>query len=85
MGQVNRVDAVTQAIGRMKQFHQGTNDVVLASDAFFPFPDSIEVGASNGVKWFIQPGGAIKDAEVIKRAKELGVNMVLTKTRHFLH
>ena len=85
MGQVNRVDAVTQAIGRMKQFHQGTNEVVLASDAFFPFPDSIEIGASNGVKWFIQPGGAIKDAEVIKRAKELGVNMVLTKTRHFLH
>ena len=85
MGQVNRVDAVIQAIGRMEKFHPEAREVVLASDAFFPFSDSIEVGASHGVKWFIQPGGAIRDSEVMNRAKELGVNMVLTKARHFLH
>ena len=85
MGQVNRVDAVSQAIGRMNEFHKGAKEVVLASDAFFPFADSIEVAASAGVKWVIQPGGSMKDPEVLERASKLGVNMVLTKTRHFLH
>ena len=85
MGQVNRVDAVSQAIGRMKQFHSSAKKVCLASDAFFPFADSIEVAALAGIKWIIQPGGSIKDSEVLDRAKQLGVNMVLTRTRHFLH
>ena len=85
MGQVNRVDAVAQAIGRMEQFHRGVEGVVLASDAFFPFADSIEVAASAGVKWIIQPGGSVRDSEVFEMAQKLGVNMVLTKTRHFLH
>ncbi len=87
MGQVNRVHAVTQALGRMKEFHPeySIEDVALASDAFFPFTDSIEVAAQAGIKWIIQPGGSMKDSEVLKKAEELGVNMVLTKTRHFLH
>lgn len=85
MGQVNRVDAVEHAITRMKKHHPNVTEPVLASDAFFPFADSIEVLAAAGVKWVIQPGGSIRDAEVIAKAKELGVNMVLTGIRHFRH
>ena len=85
MGQVNRVDAVGQAIDRMRNFHCRSQNVVLASDAFFPFADSIELAAAAGVKWVIQPGGSIKDEEVKSRARELGVSMVLTGTRHFQH
>ena len=85
MGQVNRVDAVEQAIKRAKEHHGDKNDFVLASDAFFPFPDSIEKIADAGIKWVIQPGGSIKDEDVIARAKELGVNMVFTGVRHFRH
>lgn len=85
MGQVNRVDAVQQAILRMKHHHPNVKNVVLASDAFFPFPDSIEAIADAGIKWVIQPGGSIRDEAVIAKAKELGVNMVLTRSRHFRH
>lgn len=85
MGQVNRVDAVEQAIDRMKRFHPDTDNAVLASDAFFPFPDSVEKIAEAGIKWVIQPGGSIKDDEVIAKCKELGVHLVLTGRRHFLH
>jgi phosphoribosylaminoimidazolecarboxamide formyltransferase / IMP cyclohydrolase len=90
MGQVNRVDAVQHALDRMKQAHgdrikSDQTKVVLASDAFFPFPDSIEKIASAGVKWVIQPGGSVNDESVLKAARELGVNIVLTGRRHFLH
>lgn len=85
MGQVNRVDAVEQAISRMKQFHPDKGRVVLASDAFFPFPDSIEKAAAAGIRWVIQPGGSLKDDEVKAKAKELEVNLVMTGRRHFQH
>lgn len=85
MGQVNRVDAVKQALLRAQEFHAGVKNTVLASDAFFPFPDSVEIAAQNGVAWVIQPGGSVKDEEVIARAKELNINMVLTGRRHFKH
>ena len=85
MGQVNRVDAVEQAISRMKKHHAGLQDPCLASDAFFPFPDSVELAASAGVRWIVQPGGSIRDEEVFARAGELGVTMVLTGLRHFRH
>jgi len=86
MGQVNRVDAVESAISRWKSFHQDYNGpVVLASDAFFPFADSIELIAKAGVKWVVQPGGSIKDKEVVSKAEELGVSMFFTGKRHFLH
>lgn len=85
MGQVNRVDAVEQAILRMERFHPLTENSVLASDAFFPFPDSVELAAKAGIKWIIQPGGSVKDEEVIAKANELGVTMVLAGTRHFQH
>ena len=85
MGQVNRVDAVEQAINRMKKFHPQAKNVVLASDAFFPFPDSIEKAASEGIRWVIQSGGAKRDEDVKEKTRELKVNMIFTKTRHFLH
>lgn len=85
MGQVNRVDAVEHALARMTKHHPQTKDAVLASDAFFPFADSIELAANAGVRWVIQPGGSIRDEEVIAKAKERGVNMILTATRHFRH
>lgn len=87
MGQVNRVDAVEHAIERMKKHHAGANvsTAVLASDAFFPFPDSIDKAANAGIKWVIQPGGSIRDEDVFKRASERGVNLILTGARHFRH
>lgn len=85
MGQVNRVEAVEHAISRMRQHHPGAKAPVLASDAFFPFPDSIERAAEAGIRWVIQPGGSIRDEDVIAKAKEKGVNLVLTGTRHFRH
>lgn len=85
MGQVNRVDAVKQAFERAEQFHSGEKSRYLASDAFFPFPDSIELAASFGVKAIIQPGGSVKDEAVIAKAKELNIPMVFTGRRHFRH
>ncbi len=85
MGQVSRIDSVHQAIQRMNQYHKGIQRPVLASDAFFPFSDSIEVIAQHNIFWVIQPGGSIKDEEVIAAAKRLGVNLVLTGVRHFRH
>jgi phosphoribosylaminoimidazolecarboxamide formyltransferase/IMP cyclohydrolase len=85
MGQVNRIEAVAHAIERMRRHHAQAQRPVLASDAFFPFPDSIEVLAEAGVRYVIQPGGSIKDDEVIRAATRLGVTMVLTGRRHFQH
>ena len=86
MGQVNRVSAVEQALACQKRFHPHINDkIVLASDGFFPFPDSIEQAAQGKVQWVIQPGGSIKDKEVVQKARDLNVNMVLTGQRHFRH
>lgn len=85
MGQVNRVDAVEQAIVRMRKHHPNAVSPVLASDAFFPFSDSMEKIADAGIRWVIQPGGSIRDEEVLNRAQALGITTVLTGTRHFRH
>lgn len=87
MGQVNRIDSVELSIQRMQKFHprSGSSTPVLASDAFFPFSDSIELIHKAGIRWVIQPGGSMRDEEVFARAKDLGVNMVLTGQRHFRH
>lgn len=87
MGQVNRVDAVEHAIERAKSHHAsvGLGAACLASDAFFPFADSIEKAADAGIRWIIQPGGSIRDEEVFAKARERGVNLVLTGRRHFRH
>lgn len=85
MGQVSRVDSVLHALERMKNYHSESQNAVLASDAFFPFEDSIEIIAKAGIRWIIQPGGSIRDEQVLQTAKKLGVNMILTSTRHFKH
>jgi phosphoribosylaminoimidazolecarboxamide formyltransferase / IMP cyclohydrolase len=87
MGQVNRVDSVAQAIQRMHQSHVNIDksQVVLASDAFFPFSDSMDLIAKAGLRWVVQPGGSIRDHEVFARAAQLGVNMLITGERHFRH
>lgn len=85
MGQVSRIDSVHHAITRMKEYHSAHKTPVLASDAFFPFEDSIQIAAQNGIRWVIQPGGSVKDEQVIDAAKKLGVNMIFTGVRHFRH
>lgn len=81
-GQMNRVQSVRLAL---EQAGEDAPNCALASDAFFPFPDSIETLAAAGVKAVIQPGGSKKDPDVIQRANELGVTMIFTGTRHFRH
>jgi len=81
-GQMSRVDSVEIACRKAGDRASGA---ALASDAFFPFPDGVEVAAQAGVESFIQPGGSRKDKVVIEAANKLGVSMVLTGTRHFKH
>lgn len=85
MGQVSRISAVETAIQRWKTFHSQIPSPVMASDGFFPFPDSIEAGAKAGIKWIIQPGGSLRDQEVFSKAKTLSVNIVITGQRRFSH
>ena len=81
-GQMSRVDAAR--FGAMKAVLPLT-DCVAASDAFFPFPDGLEVVVQAGATAVIQPGGSVRDAEVIAAADRLGVAMVFTGMRHFRH
>jgi phosphoribosylaminoimidazolecarboxamide formyltransferase/IMP cyclohydrolase len=81
-GQMSRVDSVK--IGAMKAILPVAGTVV-ASDAFFPFPDGLEEAAKHGATAFIQPGGSLRDEEVIAAADRLGVAMVFTGVRHFRH
>lgn len=81
-GQPSRVDAVHQAITKAGEQVKGA---VLASDAFFPFPDGPEAAAQAGISAIVQPGGSIRDEQVIEAANRLNVAMVFTKTRHFRH
>jgi phosphoribosylaminoimidazolecarboxamide formyltransferase / IMP cyclohydrolase len=81
-GQMSRVDSAKIAIAKAQTSLQGT---VVASDAFFPFPDGVEESAKAGATAVIQPGGSVKDAEVIATADRLGLAMVFTGMRHFLH
>ena len=81
-GQPNRVVSVHLALRIAEDRATGS---VLASDAFFPFPDSIEMAAEGGVVAVVQPGGSIRDGEVVEAADRLGMSMVFTGTRHFKH
>ncbi|MEJ5171983.1 MAG: bifunctional phosphoribosylaminoimidazolecarboxamide formyltransferase/IMP cyclohydrolase, partial [Fimbriimonadales bacterium] len=81
-GQMNRVQSVRLAL---EQAGAGAVGAVLASDAFFPFPDSVQTAAQAGIAAIIQPGGSKKDPEVIEAADELGLAMVFTGARHFRH
>ncbi|MFM1965523.1 MAG: bifunctional phosphoribosylaminoimidazolecarboxamide formyltransferase/IMP cyclohydrolase [Actinomycetota bacterium] len=83
MGQVNRVDAARLAVTRAGE--DRARGSVAASDAFFPFPDGLEVLLAAGVRAVVQPGGSVRDEEVIAAAEAAGASMYLTGTRHFFH
>ncbi|NDV16902.1 bifunctional phosphoribosylaminoimidazolecarboxamide formyltransferase/IMP cyclohydrolase [Muricauda sp. TY007] len=84
-GQTSRVDALNQAIHKAKSFEFDLEGAVMASDAFFPFPDCVEIADKAGIKSVIQPGGSIKDQLSIDYCNENGLAMVMTGTRHFKH
>ena len=84
-GQTSRVDALSQAIKKAKTFEFDLTGAVMASDAFFPFPDCVEIAHLAGITAVIQPGGSIKDELSIAYCNENNVAMVFTGTRHFKH
>ncbi|MCR6639750.1 MAG: bifunctional phosphoribosylaminoimidazolecarboxamide formyltransferase/IMP cyclohydrolase [Sporocytophaga sp.] len=85
VGQTSRVDALRQAIEKAKSFGFSLEGAVMASDAFFPFPDCVEIADKAGIKAVIQPGGSIKDQESIDYCNAHEIAMVLTGFRHFKH
>lgn len=82
MGQVNRVDAARLAVSRAGDRAVGA---VAASDAFFPFPDGLEVLAEGGVRAVVEPGGSVRDDEVVAAAEKAGISLYFTGVRHFFH
>jgi phosphoribosylaminoimidazolecarboxamide formyltransferase / IMP cyclohydrolase len=84
-GQTSRVDATRQSIEKAKQFNFDLNGAVLASDAFFPFNDSVQIAHQAGITAFIQPGGSIRDKESIEYCVANNLAMVMTGVRHFKH
>ncbi len=84
-GQTSRVDALEQAITKAKTFNFDLKGAVMASDAFFPFPDCVEIAGKEGIEAVIQPGGSIKDQLSIDYCNEHNIGMVFTGTRHFKH
>lgn len=85
VGQTSRVDALKQAIEKAKSFNFNLNGAVMASDAFFPFPDCVEIAHKEGVNAVIQPGGSVKDELSFNYCNENGMSMVVTGIRHFKH
>jgi phosphoribosylaminoimidazolecarboxamide formyltransferase/IMP cyclohydrolase len=84
-GQTSRVDALEQAISKANNFNFDLKGAVMASDAFFPFPDCVEIAGNAGIEAVIQPGGSIKDQLSIDYCDENNIGMVFTGTRHFKH
>jgi len=84
-GQTSRVDALRQAIEKARNFNFNLKGAVMASDAFFPFPDCVEIADKAGITNVIQPGGSIKDQLTIDYCNKNNVSMVMTGTRHFKH
>jgi len=84
-GQMSRVDAARIAVAKAVEAKHELSGSVAASDAFFPFPDGVEALSEAGVTAVIQPGGSIRDAEVVEACDRLGVSMILTGRRHFRH
>ncbi|MEJ1236566.1 bifunctional phosphoribosylaminoimidazolecarboxamide formyltransferase/IMP cyclohydrolase [Chryseolinea sp. T2] len=85
VGQTSRVDALKQAIEKAKAFGFSLEGTVMASDAFFPFPDCVEIASKQGIKAVIQPGGSVKDQDSIDYCNANGMSMVFTGFRHFKH
>ncbi|GGU69167.1 bifunctional phosphoribosylaminoimidazolecarboxamide formyltransferase/IMP cyclohydrolase [Streptomyces bacillaris] len=83
MGQVNRVDSAKLAVERAGE--ERAAGAYAASDAFFPFPDGLEILTAAGIKAVVQPGGSVRDEQVVEAAKKAGVTMYFTGTRHFFH
>ena len=84
-GQTSRVDALRQAIHKAQSFGMDLTGAVMASDAFFPFPDCVEIAHEAGIKAVIQPGGSVKDQLSIDYCNDNNLSMVFTGTRHFKH
>lgn len=84
-GQTSRVDALKHAIEKAGSFGFDLNGAVMASDAFFPFPDSVEKAAEAGITAVIQPAGSLKDADSVEVCNDKGISMVSTGIRHFKH
>lgn len=84
-GQTSRIDALNQAIHKAIEFNFDLTDGVMASDAFFPFPDCVEIAGKNGINAILQPGGSINDKLSIDYCNVNGIAMVFTGTRHFKH
>lgn len=84
-GQTSRVDALRMALEKAKQFNFSLDGAVMASDAFFPFSDSVQLAHEAGISAVIQPGGSVRDNDTITYCKENGMALVLTHTRHFKH
>lgn len=85
VGQTSRVDALKQAIEKAKSFNFDLNGAVMASDAFFPFADCVEIAHNAGIDAVIQPGGSIRDNESVDYCNANGIAMVTTGFRHFKH
>ncbi|QZT36581.1 bifunctional phosphoribosylaminoimidazolecarboxamide formyltransferase/IMP cyclohydrolase [Halosquirtibacter xylanolyticus] len=85
VGETSRVDALKQAIDKAKNFGFDLNGVVMASDAFFPFADCVEIANKEGIKCVIQPGGSIRDNDSIQYCDQNDMTMVMTGFRHFKH
>lgn len=84
-GQTSRIDSLRQAVEKAKQFNFDLNGAVLASDAFFPFNDCVQLGHQAGITAFIQPGGSVRDGDSIDYCQQQKLAMVLTGQRHFKH
>jgi phosphoribosylaminoimidazolecarboxamide formyltransferase/IMP cyclohydrolase len=85
IGQTSRVDALKQAIEKARSFDFDLSGAVMASDAFFPFPDCVEIAGKAGISAVIQPGGSVKDELSVDYCNEHGIAMVKTGIRHFKH
>lgn len=84
-GQTSRIDSLRQAVEKARQFEFDLNGAVMASDAFFPFNDCVQLGHQAGITAFIQPGGSIRDNDSIDYCKQNNLAMVITGMRHFKH
>ena len=85
MGQTSRIDATELALSKAEKFGLIVKDCALGSDAFFPFRDTIDAIAKEGITSVIQPGGSVRDDEVIQACNEHNITMIFTGMRHFRH
>lgn len=85
VGQTSRVDALRHAIEKAKSFNFDLRGAIMASDAFFPFADCVEIAHAEGIDYVIQPGGSIRDTDSVNYCRDHGMTMVMTGFRHFKH